>query len=160
MKTMIRMLVVPLAAVAMVLGGCGKDPHVGSWTLDKAAFETQIRATMKEQMASKTDDDPQAAAAAAMMAGMMDSMVQKMVANTDLSMEIKPDGTFHVSGKMGDGTPEDRDGTWTAKDGAITFTMEGEAPATGHLREGSLYLKLPDGGKGPDMEMKFDPKKK
>ncbi|MEZ6317261.1 MAG: hypothetical protein R3B49_00710 [Phycisphaerales bacterium] len=160
MKGMIRMLVLPLAAVAMVLGGCGKDPHVGSWTLDKVAFETQVRQAMKDQMASQAGGDDQAAAAAAMMAGLMDSMVTKMVENTNLSMDIKADGTFHVSGTMGGEAPEDSDGTWKASGGTITMNIKDKPPATGNIRDGSLYLKMPEGGDGPAVELKFDRKKK
>ena len=149
MQSLIRYVWLPVAALVLVLGGCGgKDPHAGTWTLDKTAFEAQVREMMAAQM------PPAAAAAPDAMKGMMDQMVTDMVEKTHMTLTINADGTFKADGNFGGEEPEHHTGTWTEADGVITMVIEGDDPATGRVNGDALVVTMPN-PRGEPMEMRF-----
>ncbi len=151
MQRLISMIVLPLAALVLTLGGCGgKDPHTGTWNLDKTAFEASVREMMATQMPPGADADP-----TGQMAAMMEQMVTGMVEKTEMTITLNDDGTMKADGTFGGEEPEHHVGTWTNNSGTITMTIEGEDPATGTIRDGSLYVSMPN-PRGDSMEMKFN----
>ncbi len=129
-------VIAALSAVLFALGSCGGESQAasvaGKYSLDTKALEKMIMDGMGDMPAEQK----------AMMKPMMEGMIKAM---GEMSVEVKADNTFVVSG--GD---QDAKGTWKLENGKVSMTTT-EGKDKGETR----VLEIKDGklvgkDKGPD----------
>lgn len=151
------------AAVVLLGGGCTNRRYLGSWRMDKEAYAEMVLRDAPEpvtkRVAAKLGDDEQVVIVGDLFAVTMHGMLTEWVANTEMTvdLQIEPDGTCRIVSSAG-AWSEVHTCTWTTSGGVIRLRSEGEPPAIGRIRDGSLYLELPKAGGDPAPALKFDRK--
>ncbi len=134
--SVLRGLVV--AILGLVLVGCG-DAVTGTWKLD--VDKTLARA--EEMMAGESG----------MGAEMARSMMKSMFESANITLEMRGDKTFTLSGAMGP-RQFSMTGTWEKVEGGYRMTPEdGGAAVTARIENGLLVI-APGGSSSPPMYLK------
>jgi len=137
-----------LAVIAAIaLPGCGESDSssasananpVGTWKMDVASTKAAMQARLKAEQ----DNGKMTEAEAGMMANMLDAMLAQM----DITIQFKADGTVAATASLpGETKADTKTGTWTAKGNELNIKLEGQGAegSTGRIA-GDLLILVKD----------------
>ncbi len=134
-RTISRVLVVPVLALCFGLSACSDDTPAdsGSTTTGSAPSADSTASRGLPSIASPASTTPSDAGE---LVGdwtieLLESAGQSVTGESvrqqegDMTLAVRADGTFTITIDIGDGAPEQGDGTWTSSGTGAVFTVDG-----------------------------------